>query len=190
VVLLEGGTARHDRCDPVAPVARRQRRGLAALFDRFHADVYRFLARIASGHLDTIDDLVQTTFLEAYRAAPRFGRRSTVRTWIFGIATNIARHHIRNEGRRRAAMTRAADLPRAAPIQPDELVEQSDEAQEIVRAIAALPEPLRVAYVMCVVEEVPAKEAAIALETREGTLWRRVHEAREALRRMLERTGR
>jgi len=160
------------------------------LFDRFHADVYRFLARIASGHLDAIDDLVQTTFLEAYRAAPRFGRRSTVRTWIFGIATNIARHHIRNEGRRRAAMTRAADLPRAAPIQPDELVEQSDEAQEIVRAIAALPEPLRVAYVMCVVEEVPAKEAAIALETREGTLWRRVHEAREALRRMLERTGR
>ena len=76
------------------------RAALAALFDRFHTDVYRFLARIASGHLDAIDDLVQATFLEAYRASARFGRRSTVRTWIFGIASNIARHHIRDESRR------------------------------------------------------------------------------------------
>jgi RNA polymerase sigma-70 factor (ECF subfamily) len=167
--------------DPVA---------LGALFDRFSGDVYRFLHRVCGGDTAELDDLVQTTFLEVYRAAPRFRRRSAVKTWIFGIAVNVSRHHARGETRRRAALARFAEAPGGAAPRPDDATERAELLARLADALAALPEPLRVAYVMCVLEEVPAREAALALGVREGSVWRRVHEAREALRAALgERRG-
>jgi RNA polymerase sigma-70 factor (ECF subfamily) len=53
-------------------------------------------------------------------------------------------------------------------------------------ALARLPEPLRAAVVMIDVLEERGADAARALGIPEGTLWRRVHEARQALRRALD----
>ena len=49
----------------------------------------------------------------------------------------------------------------------------------------ALPHDLRAAFVLCDLEEMPGVEAARALDVRAGTLWRRLHEARRALRAAL-----
>jgi RNA polymerase sigma factor (sigma-70 family) len=76
---------------------------LGALFDRFAADVHRFVIRIAGRFAADVDDLAQATFLEVYRSSARFNRRSSVKTWMFGIAINVVRHHRRSEGRRRHA---------------------------------------------------------------------------------------
>ena len=57
---------------------------LGALFDRHRSAVQRFLARLADQR-DT-DDLVQETFLQVNRSADRFRGRSSVKTWILGIA--------------------------------------------------------------------------------------------------------
>lgn len=166
--------------DPVA---------LGALFDRFHLDVWRFLHRVASGPEADLDDLVQLTFVEVFQAAARFSRRSAVKTWIFGIAVNVARNHARSEGRHRAAVARMADAPQRRVRRPDSEAEHSQRLAELGRALDQLPHDLRVAYVLCVIEEFPAHEAARALGTREGTVWRRVHEARQALRQALERSS-
>src|SRR5512134_846521 len=79
---------------------------LGALFDRFSGDLYRFVARIAGAYAADLDDLVQASFLEAYRGSARFTRRSSVKTWLFGIAVNVVRHHHRGEGRRVATLQR------------------------------------------------------------------------------------
>lgn len=158
---------------------------LGALFDRFASDVYRFLARIAASYAADLDDLVQATFLEVYRSSARFDRRSSVKTWIFGVAVNIVRHHRRSEGRRHATLQRFATVDGGAQPRPDAAIDRGRQLERLARALDDLAEPLRVAYVLCIVEELTAREAAVALATSEGTVWRRVHEARTALRRTL-----
>jgi RNA polymerase sigma-70 factor (ECF subfamily) len=73
-------------------------------------------------------------------------------------------------------------------IGPDSLVEHRQLLRRLETALADLPHQLRVVFVLCAVEEVPGKEAAHVLGIREGTLWRRLHEARTALREAVEAT--
>lgn len=160
---------------------------LGALFDRFHADVYRFVARVAATTPNDVDDLVQMTFLEVHRSAARFHGGSTVKTWIFGVAINVARTHARGERRMQAAVGRFADVPVAESESLETAAARTEMLQQVARAIDGLAYDLRVAYVLCVVEELSAKEAASAIGAREGTVWRRVHEAREAIRDAIDR---
>jgi RNA polymerase sigma-70 factor (ECF subfamily) len=53
-------------------------------------------------------------------------------------------------------------------------------------AMEGLPHDLREVFVMCDLEEIRGVDAARVLDIREGTLWRRLHEARKALREALE----
>jgi len=159
---------------------------LGALFDRFAGDVHRFVARIAAPYAADVDDLVQATFLEAYRCSARFTRRSSVKTWLMGIAINIVRHHRRSEGRRGRTLERFTSVESVATPRPDALAERARQVALVARALDELAEPLRVAYVLCVIEEMSARDAAAAIGTSEGTVWRRVHEARAALRAELD----
>ena len=159
---------------------------LGALFDRHHAAAYRFLARLATVDAGDLDDLVQATFVEVRRAAAGYAGRAAVRTWIFAIAANVARHHARSEGRRRTLSAEFLRRPHGTPARPDETTERRDLLTRIEKAMQALPHDLRVAFVMCDLEEMRGVEAARALDIREGTLWRRLHEARKALRKALE----
>src|SRR5687767_5061415 len=79
---------------------------LGALFDRFHDAVYRFAARLATTDELARDDLVQATFLEVCRTAHTFRGGSAVKTWILGVAANVARHTLRSEQRRRVHQAR------------------------------------------------------------------------------------
>jgi RNA polymerase sigma-70 factor (ECF subfamily) len=155
---------------------------LGALFDRHQLAVSRFTSRLAGVHSADLDDLVSATFLEAARAARAFRGGSSVRTWIFGIAVNIARHHARGSARRRAFLAAYADVPPAAfAPRPDEMVERQQLIERLDRVLRGLPAELRVAFVMCDLEEVTCSEAARALGLRQGTVWKRLHRARKLL---------
>ena len=56
-------------------------------------------------------------------------------------------------------------------------------------ALDGLPHDLRVAYILCELEDTPGKDAALALGIPEGTLWRRLHEVRQILRRAMSETS-
>ncbi len=158
---------------------------LGELFDRYHEVVYRFLGRLAGAGDADLDDLVQATFVELRRSAGSFRGRSMMRTWLLGIAANVARHHVRGEVRRRSLVASAAELPQGAAARPDDSAEQRELLARVGEAVAELPHDLRVAFVMCDLEEVPGVEVARVLGLREGTLWRRLHDARKALRAAL-----
>jgi RNA polymerase sigma-70 factor (ECF subfamily) len=157
---------------------------LGALFDRHHEAVYRLISRLLRGEPDAIDDLVQTTFLEAWRSAGRYDGRGLVKSYLFGIAANTVRHHVRSTKRRREAF---ADWqppdPRNAP---DDVASRAQQVGRLAAALDRLPHDLRVAYVLCDLEDIPGVEAARMLDVRAGTLWRRLHEARKALRAAIE----
>jgi RNA polymerase sigma-70 factor (ECF subfamily) len=155
---------------------------LGALFDRHRAGVYRFLSRLCANHRADLDDLVQSTFIEVFRGAARFSKGATVGTWIFGIAANVARHHSRGERRSQALAASAAErLQRVVP-RPDDIAEHRQTLDRVAQALARLPHDLRVAFVMCDIEQVRPVDAARALGVREGTMGRRLYEARRAMR--------
>lgn len=163
---------------------------LGALFDRHHDALHGFLDRLARPYADEIDDLVQATFVEVWRGARRFRGGAAVRTWMFGIASNLVRRRIRSEGRKRAALTALSVTP-AAPApghadRPDDATIRAQLVERLGPALAALSHELREVFVLCDVEGVPGVEVARALGLRQGTVWRRLHDARRRLRRALE----
>ena len=159
---------------------------LGALFDRHSRAVYRFIARLAGSSPGELDDLVSTTFLEACRCARKYRGSSSVSTWLFGIAINVVRHHVRGEIRRRTFIVAYEHAPVAARCpRPDDAAENRELIGKLGEAIAELPHDLREAFVLCELEEVPGPQAALALGVPPGTLWRRLHEARKFLRSAL-----
>ena len=164
---------------------------LGALFDRFYDAVRRFLARMAGTDERDLDDLAQATFETALRAAKRYDGRSSVRTWLFGIANNVVRHHVRSEVRRKrlavaAANEAAKDGAGASGESTPDLVLARERAARLHEAVLELPPKLREVFVLVYLEGVPGAEAARVLGAREGTVWKRLHEARAALRGALD----
>jgi RNA polymerase sigma factor (sigma-70 family) len=159
----------------VAACAAGDRTARALLFERYVAVVHRFVARMRGSDASAIDDLVQATFLRAFHAAARF-RGTTARSWLFGIAANVVKEYARAEIRRKRALGLLAELwPRhAAPTDPT--------IARLPAAIDALPHKLRAAFALVDLENERGCDAAAALGIPEGTLWRRVHEARVRLR--------
>jgi RNA polymerase sigma-70 factor (ECF subfamily) len=160
---------------------------LGALFDRFHVAVYRFASRLPMTDDLARDDLVQATFLEVRRAAPSFRGTSSVKTWILGISANIARHTLRAERRRRVHQARFLERVAAAPELLDAQLERRKLLARIAEALSGLPRDQQVAFILCDLEQLPGVEVARVLEIPEGTLWRRLHTARKAMRHAVQR---
>ncbi len=165
----------------VAACATGDRIARSLLFERHVYAVHRFVSRMSGSDADAIDDLVQATFVSAFQAAARC-RGDHVRGWLFGIAANHVRGFARREIRRKHAMRAVAELAveTVAPGNPD--------LARLTAAIAELPHNLRVALVLVDLEGEKGKDAAAALGIPEGTLWRRVFYARQALRATLGAT--
>lgn len=169
----------------LAGCAAREPSALDALYERHHAALYRFLSRLVGRSCPDLDDLAQMVFLSAWQSASRFRGDSAVQTWLFGIAANLARKHHRSEKRRWNAFQLFSERPRDPVAAPESKVMQRQLIDRMARAIEALPHHLKVVYVMCEIEEVSGVEAAKVLGLRPGTLWRRLHDARKALRAAL-----
>jgi RNA polymerase sigma-70 factor (ECF subfamily) len=160
---------------------------LEELFHRHVAQVHRVLARL--GHIDRedLEDVVQTTFIEVYRAAKRFNGRSAVSTWILGIAMNVARHHVRGEARRRSAMSAVARLtPAARDRGADEWASHRQSLARLQVGFDALSFEYQTVFLLCDIEGLKGTEVARALKVPEGTVWRRLHEARQRLRSFVD----
>ena len=170
----------------VTSCAREEASALGALFDRHSEAIYRFFSRLGGLSNADLDELVSETFLHVYRSSPRFRGQASVRTWITAIAANVARHHLRSEARRRAALHTLSAHPPPLPEDTARIAERRQLLQRLQGLVAALPYDLRVAYVMCDLEELAGTDVARALGIPEGTLWRRLHEARRSLRAGLQ----
>jgi RNA polymerase sigma factor (sigma-70 family) len=166
----------------VAACATGDRAAHGLLFERHVDAVHRFVSRMRRSDADEIDDIVQATFVEAFRAAPRC-RGGNVRAWLFGIAANLTRNLARGALRRKRALENAADLDHHQP-SPDPV--HRDVLARLPVALAALPHDLRAVFVLVDLEEQRGVDAAAALSIPEGTLWRRLYRARRALREALE----
>jgi RNA polymerase sigma-70 factor, ECF subfamily len=170
----------------VIACAEGERHALGELFDRYNTVVFRFFSRMLGAGSPDLDELVNETFLNVHRAARRFRGHASVKTWITAIAANVARHHIRSESRRRAFMRILQGHLTERGVDESRSAEHRDLVRHLGKLLTALPYDLRVAFVMCDLEEIPGADAARVLGVPEGTLWRRLHQARKSLRASLQ----
>lgn len=162
---------------------------LGALFDRHNEAIFRFVSRTAFGPASDVEDLVQCTFIEVWKSAARYRVQGSARGWIFGIAANLARHYVRSEVRRRKAMESLSERPAARVGRPDDKTQHKQMVQRLALALEELSYDQRVAFVLCDLEELSGVDVARALGIREGTLWRRLHDARKNLRAKMQEGG-
>jgi RNA polymerase sigma factor (sigma-70 family) len=167
----------------VAACAAADRTARALLFERHVDAIHRFVSRMRASDADVVDDLVQMTFVRAFQSAVRF-HGTSARSWLYGIAANVVREHARKEIRRKRAMSVVAEeMPRTTQRRDPHLLARLPEA------IDALPHELRAAFVIVDLEGEKGCDAAAALGIPEGTLWRRLFNARTRLRKAIDGGG-
>jgi RNA polymerase sigma-70 factor (ECF subfamily) len=132
-------------------------------------------ARRLGGDPSRARDLVQETFLQAWRAFARLRPDSNVRAWLFRILVNVHR----GEGRKTRRMPEVS-------IPPDRRAESSvEESLGVLEALDRLPEEQRTVLILGVVEGFTAKEMAEILNVPAGTVMSRLSRARQAMRNAL-----
>jgi RNA polymerase sigma-70 factor, ECF subfamily len=155
---------------------------------RFDAEALGYLdelfrvARRVSGDAAAAEDLVQDTYLEAWRSFDRFEPGSNCRAWLYKILFRVIGSR-RRELKREMAMfdDRAFDESQAAVHTPAGGLN----ALQIERAFAAMPIASVAVIQLVDVEGLSYREAAAALDVPVGTIMSRLHRGRAKFRRML-----
>ena len=129
------------------------------------------------GRRGDAEELLQETFVIAARQPDALAAADSPRAWLFGIARNLARDHLR---RRRSRDMAALDADPAA-----EAVEPDDRLDAMRSAIGRLPEPQREVLELRLAQELSYAEIAEALAIPVGTVRSRLHHAVAALRAAL-----
>jgi RNA polymerase sigma-70 factor (ECF subfamily) len=150
-----------------------------------YAEHARFIGRVILrlvGDGPHVDDLLQETFLVAYRRRRSFDSRVHPRTWLYGIAINLCRRHRRGLFRLfrfRARLERdpAPTLPSTALL-PEDHVVRSEALAQALSIVRALPFDQREVFVLYELEEMEGADIAQLLQIPLGTVWTRLHKAR------------
>jgi RNA polymerase sigma-70 factor (ECF subfamily) len=165
----------------VAAARRGDARAFAAIVAAHQQAVRGFLRRFTGQSADA-DDMAQDAFVTAWRRLDRFEGRSSLRSWICGIALRIARdakRSRRRSERRERDWVDDQNSPERAPVE-DRLA--------LAQAMALLPEEQRAAVALCLGEGFSHAEAAAILKAPIGTIKSHVARGRERLLRALEDT--
>jgi RNA polymerase sigma-70 factor (ECF subfamily) len=160
----------------------------AEVFRRHATQVDRYLARRVERSM--VEDLVAETFTLAFDQRRSYrAEYPDARPWLFGIATNLTRHHQRSERTRQSAYARlGADqtyegVEAAAVARADARARR----EELAEALGRLHPGDHDALLLLVWAELSYAEIAEALEIPIGTVRSRINRARRRLRELLDR---
>jgi RNA polymerase sigma-70 factor (ECF subfamily) len=159
---------------------------------RRHQSAIVGLARSLTGGSVDAEDVAQEVFVRAWRSIARFRGDSAFRTWLHRIALNVVSSHhgrlarVRRFFRFPAVQSEAETDPLESAADRVDLEERIVVRDAIDRALATLPEELRVAVVLRDVQGLEYREIAQLLDVPMGTVESRIFRGRQRLRPLLE----
>jgi len=168
----------------VARAREGDRQAFEGLVRRYKDRVLNLARRIVCD-ADAAQDVAQETFIKAYQQLHRFRGEAQFSTWLYRIAVNEARGHLRAERRRRARWQRHRLLEVARPA-ASEAVEQ---AGVLVELMQELPEKQRIALALFYLQELSVNEIAQAAGAPTGTVKSWLSRGRERLRQLAQDRG-
>ena len=146
-----------------------------ALYRAHTPALYALALRLTGGDRGEAEDLVQESWVRALTALGTFRAQSALRSWLCGVLVNVRRERIRTDWR-------IVDAPEVEPLED---TPHRDDAIDLERAIAALPDGARDVYVLHDVHGYTHREIAELMGIVEGTSKSQLNRARSLLRSSL-----
>jgi len=186
---MEATSEEQDRSD-MARLAAGHDAALNELMGRHAERLFHYLLRVLQNETEAAD-LAEETFVRVYQNRMRFKPENKFSTWLYTIATNLARDLQRHRARHPHLSLEAGHsgaghdfretLPDPTP-NPGESLETAERARVVQSAVAALPEDLRTPLVLAVYEERSHAEIGEILECSAKAVEMRLYRARQELR--------
>jgi RNA polymerase sigma-70 factor (ECF subfamily) len=164
------------------------------MVERYSGTVYNLALRLMHNDTMEAEDVLQETFISAYRALDRFEGRSLLSTWLYRIAYNAALMRLRKRELPTVSIDDPIENEEGDPIPrqlvdwsavPDQVLLNGELRKVLDAAVAALPETLRSVFVLRDIEGLSTAESAAILDLTETNVKVRLHRARLALRERL-----
>jgi RNA polymerase sigma-70 factor (ECF subfamily) len=183
-----------ERRESVSPPAMMTPREFDEIYDRYRADVFRFLFSLTRNRTEA-EDLFQEVWLRVIRRGPSRPDREDLRPWLLTIVLNLHRDLLRKKRVRRLFLAKRYDLEIPRSLRPERraaqstdpvcLSEQAALQRDIDQAVAVLPEKQRRVFLLSEVEGLPQAEIAGVLEVPLGTVKSLLHRAVKRLQQEL-----
>lgn len=183
-----------DRADMERLVAGHEA-ALNSLMERHATGIFHFVYRML-GNEDDANDLAQETFVRVFRARQSYQPERKFSTWLFTIAANLARNHLRWRSRHPNVSLQAesettgqtlGDTLMAEEASPQETADAAERAQIVRTTVQRLPEDMREVLVLCEWEDLSVAEAAAILDISQKAAESRLYRARQLLRERLKK---
>ncbi|MEN3939950.1 sigma-70 family RNA polymerase sigma factor [Prosthecobacter sp. SYSU 5D2] len=162
---------------------------LNVLMRRWHVRLTGYLDRLCGSHA-TACDLAQETFVRVYKHRHRFRPAQKFSTWLFAIATNLARNHARWQKRHPVTLMepeQVSGLPLECELPcPSGSLEQQERAAAVRDAILKLPPEQKETLILSTYEGMSHAEIAEIMDTTEKVVEMRLYRARKHLKELLQ----
>lgn len=165
--------------DASAPHVRAIAMDFTRVYDEHFAFVWRSLRRL--GVPDRLlDDAAQDVFIVVHRRLAEFEGRSSIKSWLFGIARRVAHDHRRRVGRkeRTEELRETTADPRGAT--PAHDAERAEAVRALHEILASLDDDKREVFVLAELEQMTVPEIAEAIGVNLNTVYSRLRAARLA----------
>lgn len=177
--------------DALVAAARAGNRAAFAELVRMHRPRIFALALHLTGSGADADDVTQDVLLKAFHRIRDFEGRSALFTWLYRITLNRSLNFKRDARRRRTVDLNDDRVVMAVAVDaesnPRLALELKESYAALVHALDALSPVLRSTVILVALQGLSHKEAAVVLETTEGTVAWRIHTARDLIRKHIER---
>ena len=168
-----------------------EQRAFGELVDRYDTRLVNFVYRTV-GDRERAQDLVQETFVRVYRHLHRFDQSKKFSTWIYTIASNLAKNELRNRSRNPLVLFQTIKKNWDADhrplewedesLKPDDLFRKRHLREMVEKAVRELPEHHKIVFVLRELEGRTYEEIAEITDTNLGTVKSRLNRARKQLR--------
>ncbi len=159
------------------------------LVTKYQRKLFRLVSRLVTNQAEA-EDVVQETFIKAYRALHQFRGDSAFYTWLYRIGVNTAKNFLDNQGRKVLALTDTSTEQMESYAEgenlrdmdtPESMLASKQIAQTVNVAIDELPEDLRMALSLREIEGLSYDEIASVMDCPIGTIRSRIFRARESI---------
>lgn len=168
----------------VARIADGERQALDTLYQRYAQPLFGYLLTLTADR-GLAEEILQDTFVAAWRAAERFEGRASVKTWLFSIARRQAHNSLRRRNLALTDDTALEQTPSDEP-EPETALLQNADRQALTGAIEQLRPVHREVLLLAFVHDLSYAEMADLLDVPLGTIRSRLSNARRLLRETLE----
>ena len=147
-------------------------------------DLFRTARRVLGNQSDA-EDVVQETFVQAWKSFGRFELGTNCRAWLYKIMFHVIQHHRRKWFGFNLRSTRDENVELEASLVYEPPVPQELTDEDVIAAVDRIPEHFRAVLLLADVQEFSYKEIAETLRIPAGTVMSRLSRGRKLLRREL-----